>query len=129
MGSFSDPLPVTATGHLTVPASAGATPIAINAPTDPNYCVSQLTVRVAALPYGGRVTLSDAVTPVRIHETLTVAQLTSLKFVPLASATTASIFAYTVTNAAALSTLGNVVVATEVIPASPPPPTCSTPGM
>jgi uncharacterized protein (TIGR03790 family) len=126
---FDPPPPVTTPGHLTVSASAGATPIGIYAPTDPNYSVSQLSVRVAALPSGGRVTLSDGVTPVRLHETLTVGQLTSLKFVPSASATTASTFAYTVTNPAAGNTLGSVLIAAEVASASPPPPTCSAAGM
>ena len=130
MGSFSIRRPpVTAPGHLTVSASAGATPIRISAPSDPNYSASQLSVRVAALPDGGRVTLSDGVTPVRIHEILTVGQLTSLKFVPSARATTASTFAYTVTNPAAGSTLGSVLIAAEVVPASPPTPTCSAAGM
>jgi uncharacterized protein (TIGR03790 family) len=126
---FDAPPPVAAPGHLTVSAIAGATPIGINAPSDPNYPVSQLGVRVAALPDGGRVTLSDGVTPVRLQETLTIGQLTSLKFVPSASATTASTFAYTVTNPAAGSTLGNVLIAAEVVPASPPPPSCSAAGM
>ena len=126
---FDPPPPVTAPGHLTVSASAGATPIRIRAPSDPNYSASQLSVRVAALPDGGRVTLSDGVTPVRVHETLTVGQLTSLKFVPSAGATTASTFAYTVTNPSAGSTLGSVLIAAEVVPASPPPPICSAAGM
>jgi uncharacterized protein (TIGR03790 family) len=126
---FDPPPPVTAPGHLTVLASAGATPIPIYAPSDPNYSASQLGVRVAALPDGGRVTLSDGVTPVKVHETLTVGQLTSLKFVPSAGATTASTFAYTVTNPAAGSTLGSVLIAAEVVPASPPPPICSAAGM
>jgi uncharacterized protein (TIGR03790 family) len=126
---FDPPSPVTAPGHLTVPASAGATPIQIGAPSDPNYSASQLSVRVTALPDGGRVTLSDGLASVRIHETLTVGQLTSLKFVPSASATTASTFAYTVTNPAAGSTLGGVLIAAEVVPASPPTPTCTAAGM
>ncbi len=126
---FDPPPPVTAPGHLTVSASAGATPIRIHAPSDPNYSASQLSVRVAALPDGGRVTLSDGVTPVRVHETLTVGQLTSLKFVPSAKVTTASTFAYSVTNPAAGSTLGSVLIAAEVVPASPPPPICSAAGM
>jgi uncharacterized protein (TIGR03790 family) len=126
---FDPPPPVTAPGHLTVPASARATPIRIHAPTHPDYSASQLSVRVTALPDGGRVTLSDGVTPVRIDETLTVSQLTSLKFVPSARATTASTFAYTVTDPAARSTPGSVLIATEVVPGSPPPPTCSADGM
>jgi hypothetical protein len=120
-GLFFDPPPsVTVPGHLTVSASAGATPIRIHAPSDPNYSPSQLSARAAALPDGSRVTLSDGVTPIRVHccatnrmrtshpdrratvhETLTVGQLTSLKFVPSARATTASTFAYTVTNPSA----------------------------
>jgi uncharacterized protein (TIGR03790 family) len=112
-----------------VPAGVGATPIGIHAPSDPNYSASQLTVRVAALPYGGTVTLSDGVTPVGIHETLTVDQLTSLKFAPSARATTASIFAYTVTDPAAQSTAGSVLIAAEVVPAPPLLPTCSATGM
>ena len=75
------------------------------------------------------MTLSDGVTPVRVHETLTVAQLTSLKFVPSARATTASIFTYTVTNPAARSTPGSVLIAAEVIPASPPAPICAAAAM
>jgi hypothetical protein len=126
---FDPPPPVTLSGHLTVPAGVGATPIGIHAPIDPNYSASQLSVRVAALPYGGRVTLSDGVTPVRIDETLTVGQLTSLKFVPSAGATTASTFAYTVTNPAARSTPESVLIAAEVVTAPPPPPTCSATGM
>ena len=126
---FDPPPPVTASGYLTAPASAGATPIGIHAPNDPNYPSSQLSIQVAALPYGGRVTLSDGVTPVRINETLTVGQLTSLKFVPSARATTASTFAYTVTNPAARSTPGTVLIAAEVVPAPPPLPTCSAAGM
>jgi len=126
---FDPPPPVAVPGHLTMSASAGATPIRIHAPSDPNYSASQLSVRVTALPDGGRVTLSDGMTPVRVHETLAVDQLTSLKFVPSARATTASTFAYTVTNPSAGSTLGSVMIAAEVVPASPPPPICSAAGM
>jgi uncharacterized protein (TIGR03790 family) len=126
---FDPPSPLTATGHLTMSASAGATPMRIGAPSDPNYSPSQLSVRVTALPEGGRVTLSDGVTPVRVHETLTVAQLTSLKFVPSTSATITSTFAYTVTNPAAGSTPGSVLIAAEVVPAPPPRPSCSAAGM
>ena len=89
------------------------------APSDPNYSASQLSVRVAALPDGGRVTLSDGVTPVRVHETLTVGQLTSLKFAPSARATTVSTFAYTVTNPSAGSTPGSVLIAAGVAPCLP----------
>jgi uncharacterized protein (TIGR03790 family) len=126
---FDPPSPVTAPGHLTVSASAGATPIRIGAPSDPNYAASQLAVQVTALPDGGRVTLSNGVTPVRVQETLTVAQLTGLKFAPSARATTASVFAYTVTNPAAGSTSGSVLIAAKAVPASPPPPTCTAAGM
>ena len=126
---FDPPPPVTLSGHLTVPAGVGATPLGIHAPSDPNYSASRLTVRVAALPYGDTVTLSDGVTPVGIHETLTVDQLTSLKFVPSPRATTASIFAYTVTDPAARSTAGSVLIAAEVVPAPPPLPTCFATGM
>jgi uncharacterized protein (TIGR03790 family) len=126
---FDPPSPVTAPGHLTVSATAGATPIRIGAPSDANYSASQLTVRVTALPDGGRVTLSDGVTAVRVHEPLTVDQLTTLKFVPSASTTTVSTFAYTVTNPAAGRTPGSVLIAAEVVPASPPPPSCSAAGM
>jgi len=126
---FDPPSPVTAAGHLTVSASARATPIRICAPSDPSYSRSQLSVRVTALPVGGRVTLSDGVTAVTAHEPLTVDQLTSLKFVPSASETTASTFAYTVTNPAAGSTPGSVLIAAEVPRASPLPPRCSAAGM
>ncbi len=126
---FDPPPPVTAPGHLIVLASAAATPIAIPAPTDPNYPASRLRVRVSALPSGGRVTLSDGVTPVKANETLTVAQLASLTFVPSTRVTTASDFVYTVTNPAARSTPGRVLIAAEVVPASPSPPACSAAGM
>jgi hypothetical protein len=64
-----------------------------------------------------------------VHETLTVGQLTSLKFVPSARATTASTFAYTVTNPSAGSTLVSVLIAAEVVPESPSLPICSAAGM
>jgi len=126
---FDPPPPVAGQSHLIVSARAGAAPIGINAPTDPDYSAAQLSIRVSALPAGGRVTLSDGVTPIRAHQTLTVAQLTSLKFVPSARATTASYFAYTVTNPAALSSSGNVLIVAEAAPRSLPPPNCSAAGM
>jgi uncharacterized protein (TIGR03790 family) len=126
---FDPPPPVTGQSHLIVSATAGPTPIGINVPIDPNYSAAQLSIRVSALPSGGRVTLSDGVTPIKANQSLTVAQLTSLKFVPSARATTASNLAYTVTDPAARSSRGNVLIVAEVVPRSPPPPNCTAAGM
>ena len=107
----SQPPPVTVAASLTVFATAGATPIGIAAPSDPNYTAGQLTVNVTALPNDGTVLLSDGVTPVSIGQQLTVAQLTGLEFKPLASAAgQTSTFGYTVTDPASLSAAGTVTL-------------------
>src|SRR4029077_1152761 len=73
---------------LTVAENSLAIAIAIASPTDTNFASSALVVTVTALPSDGTVVLADGITPVTLGETLTVAQLTGLKFRPsLASAT------------------------------------------
>ena len=128
---FDPPQPLTRPAHLIMPAKSAATAIGITAPIEPNYPASQLSIKVSALPSGGRVTLADGMTPVTIGQRLTPAQLTGLKFVPgPVTATTASNFAYTVTDPAGRSATGNAVIVVEqAIVAPRPPPTCSSPGM
>jgi uncharacterized protein (TIGR03790 family) len=128
-GIFIDPPPpVTTSSHLIVPARGRTTPMAISAPTDPNYSAAQLNVQVSALPSGGTVTLADG-RPIALNQHLTVAQLTSLQFVPSTRTTTASHFTYTVTDPAVRRAVGDVLIAAEVASKSPFPPTCSAAGM
>ena len=97
----------------TVPVSEN-TPVALGiaAPADPNEDPSLLTVTVTGLPSNGTITLADGTTPVTAGETLTVAQLTSLKFTPTAQLFGASsTFAYTVTNSAMETAGGSVILA------------------
>src|SRR5258707_1124111 len=89
---------------LTVNENSGATAIGILAPSDSNYSSSQLTVKMTGLPTDGTVLLSDGVTAVSNGGSLTVAQLTGLKFKPLAGTFgTSSTFTYTVTDPSGLS--------------------------
>src|SRR6185437_15977573 len=67
-------------GVLQVAENNPLVPIDITAPSDTVYSSTQLTVTVTGLPTYGTVFLSDGVTPVTSGETLTVAQLTNLKF-------------------------------------------------
>ena len=109
--SAASPLPATPATSLTVPENAGATAIGIAAPTDPNYAASQLSVQVTGLPSDGTVLLSNG-TAVTSGETLTVAQLTGLKFQPTAGAFgQSSSFTYTVTDPSGLSTTGSATLA------------------
>ena len=67
---------------LTVAENALATDIGILAPTDDTFPSSTLTVTVTALPSDGIILLADGVTPVTLGETLSVQQLTGLRFRP-----------------------------------------------
>ena len=91
--------------------NSSATPIDIQAPTDANYSSSALNVTVTALPTDGSVVLSNGVTPVTLGESLTVAQLTSLEFVPAPGASSqSSTFNYTVTDPSGSSSAGSAPV-------------------
>ena len=128
---FDPPQPLTSPVHLIVSAKSAATPIGIPAPSELNYPASRLGIKVSGLPSGGTVTFADGLTPVKIDQRLTPAQLTALRFVPgPVTATTASNFGYTVTDPAGRSTTGSAVIVVEVaVVPLPPPPTCSGSGM
>src|SRR5438270_4037564 len=91
--TITDPLGASALGSATltigntvdVTVAQGSAPMAIGipAPNDPNYSASQLTISVTGLPTNGSVTLADGVTPVTLGESLTVSQLTGLRFRPM----------------------------------------------
>ena len=121
IGPSNTPL-VTAWSALNVPQNSAATPIGIQAPTDANFATSQLTVKVTALPTDGTVLLSDGTTPVTVGETLTVAQLTGLKFVPTANVSSntsiVSELTYSVSDPASNSSNGTAML--EVGPEAPP---------
>jgi uncharacterized protein (TIGR03790 family) len=126
---FDPPPPVTAPSHLIVPAGSRATPLALTAPTDPNYPAAHLEVRVSGLPTGGIVTLADGTTPVMLNQRLSTAQLTTLKFVASATSTTASRFTYTVADPAARHATGNILILTVVATAALSPALCADPAM
>ena len=91
----------------------------IAAPIDPNYAASLLTVKVTGLPNDGTVLLSDGVTAVTSGETLSVAQLTGLKFQPTAGAFgKSSTFSYTGSDPSGLSTAGSATLSIGHPPAS-----------
>src|SRR5215831_10278334 len=97
---------------LTVAENSLATPIAIPAPTDTNFASSALVVTVTAMPSDGTVLLADGITPVTLSETLTVAQLTGLKFRPtLDSFGTSPTFAFTVSQPASNTASGTATLA------------------
>src|SRR6516225_9467012 len=121
IGPSNTPL-VTNWTSLIVPQKSTATPIGIPAPTDANYASSQLTVTVTGLPTDGTVLLSDGKTPVTAGETLTVAQLTGLVFVPTANSSgnvsTISVLTYTVSDPGGKS--ANGIASLQVNPDTPP---------
>jgi hypothetical protein len=89
---------------LTVTENSLAKLIGIAAPVDTAYASSALTVKVAALPSNGTILLADGVTPVGIGQSLTVTQLTALKFRPaLNSFGNSSSFGFTVSDPAGAS--------------------------
>jgi hypothetical protein len=96
---------------LTVAENSLATTIGIPLPTDANFATSALTVTITALPSDGMITLSDGITPLTLGETLTVAQLAGLKFLPTPSAFGQSAtLAFTVSDPT-----GNSVAATATV--------------
>jgi autotransporter passenger strand-loop-strand repeat protein len=62
--------------------NAAAEPLGIPAPSDPKSAGATIMATVTSLPDDGIVLLSNGVTPVTVGETLSVAQLTTLKFNP-----------------------------------------------
>jgi len=103
--------PRTIPASLSVAADSGATTINIAAPTDPKYSAASLTVKVLGTPEDGTVLLADGVTRVTAGETLTVTQLTGLKFAPTAGVVAESgQFSYTVTDPAGASSLGGATL-------------------
>ncbi|GAN76151.1 DUF4082 domain-containing protein [Acidisphaera rubrifaciens] len=96
---------------LTVAPGAGATPIGINAPSDPTYGTAALTFRATALPANGTVLLSDGVTPVTAGEALTYGQLLGLTFRPATGAAgQASAFTYQVSDPSGATATGTATL-------------------
>ncbi len=76
-------MPVVSSSTVAVAENAGATPLGIQAPSDPNFDVAQLVITVRELPSIGTVTLANG-TPVAVGDTLSVGELTGLFFTPSA---------------------------------------------
>jgi hypothetical protein len=92
---------------LVAPWQRRAEPMGVRAPSDHNYPAAQLGITVTGLPSNGKVVRADRTTAVNAGETLTVAQLTELMFVPRPGAfDQSSTFSYSVKNPAGLSALG-----------------------
>ena len=97
---------------LSVAENSLATSIGIAAPNDVNYLSSALTVTVIALPTDGVVLFADDITPVTLGETLTVAQLTELRFRPVTNgASLTSTFGFTVSDPAGNNASGTATLA------------------
>ena len=123
IGAATTPV-LTSWNSLTVPQNAGATPIGISAPTDANFSSSSLSVKITALPTNGTVFLSDGTTAVSAGQTLTVAQLTGLKFKSAATgAGKISSLSYTVSDPAGKSLAGSALL---VVGPNTPPVVAST---
>jgi len=106
-----DTPPITSPSSLTVAENSGATPIDIAAPTDASFLASSLSVSVTALPTDGTVVLSNGTTPVSVGESLTVAQLTGLEFVPTTGAFgQSSSFVYRVSDPSGAATSGSATL-------------------
>ena len=104
--------PVTTTGTLSVAPGQGATSIGIHAPVDPNFIPGQLSVQITALPTDGTVDMADGVTSISLNQVLSVAQLTSLTFLPAAGiSNTQSALGYSVTDPAANTATGSFTLA------------------
>src|ERR1700730_15429276 len=104
-------LPVVNATQLTVAANGGATPIGILAPTDASFAASALSVSVTGLPTDGAVVLSDGMPPVSVGQSLTVAQLTGLEFVPTPGASAqSSSFSYRVSDPSGATTSGSATL-------------------
>ena len=103
--------PVVNATQLTVAANSGATPIGILAPTDASFAASALSVSVTGLPTDGTIVLSDGITPVSVGQSLTVAQLTGLEFVPTPGASgQSSSFSYKVSDPSGATTSGSATL-------------------
>src|ERR1035437_2675329 len=103
--------PVIAPTQLTVATNSGVTPIGISAPVDARFSSAALTVTVTGLPTDGKVFLSDGTTQVSAGQSLTVAQLTGLAFVPTTGASAqTSTFNYSVTDPAGASAAGTATL-------------------
>lgn len=76
--------PVAANETIAVTENASGFTLGITAPTDADTAQANLTVTVSQTPQAsqGQLYLADGVTPVFAGQTLTVAQLTALKFTP-----------------------------------------------
>src|SRR6187549_3364702 len=85
--------PVADDNTITVAEESTGTSLGLTAPTDADD--ASLTITVTGLPSAGTVTLADGTTAVSAGQTLTVAQLTGLKYT--APADLASATAYTFT--------------------------------
>jgi hypothetical protein len=110
---------VTTPAAVKAAPTSGAVALGIIAPADAAYGAASLTVKAGNLPTDGTIVLADGVTKVTAGETLTVAQLTGLKFIPgatsfgqAATLTAAeSVFTYTVSDPAGHSATGSVLTA------------------
>jgi hypothetical protein len=92
---------------LVAPWQRRAEPMGVRAPSDHNYPAAQLSITVTGLPSNGKVVRADRVTAVNVGETLTVAELTELMFVPKPGAfDRSSALSYSVKNPAGLSAFG-----------------------
>jgi len=103
--------PKTSPASLTVAANSGPTSINIAAPTDPNDPAGALMITVLGSPADGSVFLTDGITPVTPGQSLTIAQLTGLKFAPDAGVVAqSSLFSYTVNDPAGNSSVGSAIL-------------------
>jgi hypothetical protein len=120
IGASNRPL-VTNPALLDVPQHSAATLINIQAPTDASFSSSQLTITITALPTDGTVTFANGAT-VSAGETLTIAQLTGLEFIPTANASgatsTISNLTYRVSDPAGNNINGTVIL--QIDPDTPP---------
>jgi glutaminase len=108
---------------LTVTGSSSSTPMSIPAPSDPNYPPAQLRIAAVDLPSNGKVMRADGTTAITTGETLTVDQLTRLRFVPTFGVfDQSSTFAYSVENPAGLTTVGSVTLTIGPAPPFAPKP-------
>jgi len=106
-----DTPPTTSTQLLTVAENSGATPIGIQSPTDASFAPSALSVSVTGLPTDGTVVLSNGITPVSTGQSLTVAQLTGLEFVPTSGVfAQSSNFTYGVSDPTGATTSGSATL-------------------
>ena len=104
--------PQTSPASLTVAENAAPAAIGISAPTDPQYSTDALSVSVLGVPTNGTVTLSDGVTPVTPGQSLTMVQLTGLKFAPMPGLVALSEqFVYSVADPAGNINSGNATLA------------------